>query len=266
MNISIQRSKLRKIFSRIAKEYDAYAFLQKRIGQQLLSRICQEAVDPEFILDIGMGTGWLTKRLSLLYPQSHIFGIDFAEGMVCFAARDKARYFLSIADAESLPFKTGSFELAISNLAYQWVNRLTLAFAEVRRVLKKDGRFYLTCFGKKTLVELKNSLSEALNQKPLKRIFIPNNSLPSQELIYESLLELGFTNIKINSYIEKEFFDDIFALVEWLKKIGANQLAQPTFIGKNIWEQANRIYLSNYRENTKAFASFEVIWAEGLKE
>lgn len=250
----LEKSKLRRIFSRVAKDYDIYASLQKKIAQRLVTRVCQKVLEPESVLDIGMGTGWLAKNLSLRYPQSKVFGVDFAEGMVTFASKDKGRCSFAVADAESLPFREGSFELAVSNLTYQWADNLESAFAEIFRVLRKNSRFYITCFGCNSLQELKVSLD------------IQENRLPDKELIYESLSDANFKNIKVTSYIEREFYDDIFALVRWLKKIGANRIARPPFMGRKIWEQANRVYLSNYRHNRGIFASFEVIWAEGLKE
>lgn len=262
---SVEKNRLRKIFSRIAQDYDVYASLQKRIAQRLLVYVHEEAGKPESILDIGMGTGWLTKELPLLYPNCNVFGIDFAEGMIAFASKDKGKCFLAVADAESLPFKDESFELVISNLSYQWVNNLPFAFGEILRTLRKNGRFYITCFGNNSLQELRFSFSKVLKQRAL-CLRTQDNNLPDEKLIYKSLLGANLKNIKITSYIEKETYDDLFALIRWLKNIGANQITRPFFMGQRIWEQANRFYLSNYRHNAGVFATFEVIWAEGLKQ
>ena len=66
-----------------------------------------------------------------------------------------------LADGNHLPFADDSFDILISNLAYQWARDLTQAFTEARRVLVPDGIFACTLFGYHTCQELFQSLDEA---------------------------------------------------------------------------------------------------------
>ena len=65
------------------------------------------------------------------------------------------------ADPDFVPFREGSFELAVSALALHWVGDLPGALVQFRRVLKPDGLFLAAMFGGHTLAELRAALFEA---------------------------------------------------------------------------------------------------------
>ena len=90
--------KIRKAFSDAAMQYDILAGLHKEIGRELIKKnISRENTNT--ILDVGMGTGWLTGKLSFYFPESKVVGIDFAPGMIK-AAKDSEHTFTMIqADA-----------------------------------------------------------------------------------------------------------------------------------------------------------------------
>lgn len=257
--------KLRKVFSRAARDYEAHAFIQKRIGEELLSRVAFAMRQPESILDIGMGTGWLTQRLALRYPASKIAGMDLAEGMLAFAASQKQGYSLILSDAQELPFKENSWQLVVSNAAYQWVRDLPAAFGEVMRVLKKGGLFIFNCFGQDTLKELRQSFKQALSPQVYARAF-SNGSLPAENLIHSALAKAGFKDIILTTEAHEEYYADIFALIEWLKIIGVNQVNKPLILGPRAWEKAGDFYRLNFSQDSRVFATFEIIWASAKKE
>lgn len=58
-------------------------------------------------------------------------------------------------DNARLPFEDESADIVTSNLSLHWVNNLPGLFAEVNRILKKDGAFIGSMFGGETLFELR---------------------------------------------------------------------------------------------------------------
>ncbi|MEW5758930.1 MAG: methyltransferase domain-containing protein [Candidatus Omnitrophota bacterium] len=238
---------LKRNFSKVAASYDNFAYLQKEIGLNLIKKMAASC-RPFKILDIGTGTGWLTGQLKTKFPNAKFFGIDFAEGMIVYANKKKLKCNFLVSDALGLPFKDRYFDILISNATYQLVDNYKQAFSQVRRVLKKNGIFYFSCFGSKTLVELR----QAINQG------IINFKLPRKENILSGLLDSGFKNIDIKIYSKKEYFKNAFDLVKWLKAIGANNLSKPQFFTKHIWQEINKKYLSNFSDKEKIFATFEV--------
>ncbi|MFC1704091.1 methyltransferase domain-containing protein [Candidatus Omnitrophota bacterium] len=255
----INKIKLRDAFSRSSRMYEAKAALQKEIAGELSDRINHGIKNAKSIVDIGMGTGFLTERLTHLFSNARICGLDFASGMTSFAKERSDAIRILQADAEHLPFADESFDLVVSNLTYQWVIKLEDAFKEVNRVLKKRKKFYFTCFGAKTLHELRNSFADA------EPSFDRKTHLPHQLPIEKFLYASGFKRVTVECKLQKRIFHDVFDLVGWLKDIGANYSGKTEFIGLKKWKQANNYYLSHYKSDGGIFATFEVLWVEAQK-
>ena len=93
-------------------------------------------------LDAGCGTGFLTFELS---ARGHrVTGVDFAPAMIAEARRKAAERSLAIpfeeADAEQLPFTSGSFDLVMSRHLLWTLPHPEAAIDEWIRVLRPGGR------------------------------------------------------------------------------------------------------------------------------
>ncbi len=259
MNILIQ-DKPQSSFSKAASSYEMASNLQKKIGLELLKSIPEDK-NYVSVLDVGMGTGWLTERMGIKFPNAHITGVDLAPGMILKAQSKRIGTVLQ-ADAQVLPFKDSHFDLIISNCAYQWVEKLDQAFCSSRRVLKDGGDFYFSCFGKETLRELWTSLktvSKDLILRDKRWEDIDKNH------IFNALAQSGFSDIDVYSKVVKIEFDNMFDLIRWLKTIGANQVKRKAFVGRNILNQVNDFYQNQYRNADRIYASFEIIKAKARK-
>ncbi|MCB9757594.1 MAG: methyltransferase domain-containing protein [Candidatus Omnitrophica bacterium] len=261
MILKTLNQQIRRAFSNSAVHYEVLAGMQYEIGRDLIKTL-EWSEDCQRILDVGMGTGKLTNRLSHLCPGAKIFGLDFAQGMVMQAA-EKYETFLPLqADASHLPFTNESFDAVFSNLAYQWVDNLPGAFTEARRVLKKDGKFCATLFGRQTLDEFFQALAsvESFSQK---RTHLQR--LPDQAAVREALKVAGFKDLTIKTEIIKTHFDDLQSLLQWLKLIGANRLNRDVYLGPRCLREASDYYEKEFKGRWGVVASFEVIWVKGKK-
>src|SRR5436309_12651597 len=91
--------KIRKAFSGAAMQYDVLTSLHKEIGRDLIKKVM--AIEPcRTILDVGMGTGWLTYRLYQHFPGSLVVGVDFAPGMIE-AAQNQSEDSFKIVEAHA---------------------------------------------------------------------------------------------------------------------------------------------------------------------
>lgn len=165
----IDRRKVRNAFHQGAADYDAYAAVQKRVMERMLSLLFAEGVEPARILDVGAGTGALALRLADRYPSAAITCVDLAHGMARQARDNLGRTMerlVAVADAEHLPLRDGVFDLVVSTSTFQWLTTLDRAFAEARRVLADDGLFAFALFGDGTFRELKASYRAALHSVP----------------------------------------------------------------------------------------------------
>lgn len=122
-------------------------------------------VDGCNILDVGCGEAGLWNRnFDKLKDNCQITLTDISEEMLKHAQiklGDKAsRFTFSLADVQELPFEDESFDKVIADHMIYYVRNYKRALAEIFRVLKPDGKIYLSATGKDHLQELPKLLSD----------------------------------------------------------------------------------------------------------
>lgn len=249
----------RKTFSKAASCYEKLSSLQKDIGCKLLAMV--PGGERHEILDIGMGTGWLTEKTGERFPSARLTGIDCAPGMVAEAKKKKIHTVLE-ADAQCLPCADGVFDLIISNCAYQWVEDMPKAFSEAFRVLDPDGDFCFSCFAEKTLFELRESIEKNTSVTDGR---LHHWHLLTKESIQSGLNKAGFTKVQLMSILKVEEFEDLFSLISWLKTIGANRVKRNMFVGPRMLSQANHYYQKHFPLQQGIAATFEIIFGVAQK-
>jgi len=97
----------------------------------------------DVILEIGCGTGRLTRPIARKCKT--ITGIDFSERMLSVAKKRSRRLanirYMAVDAEKRLPFRNASFDKVLAALVLNHVDKIGELFAEVHRVLKKDGVF-----------------------------------------------------------------------------------------------------------------------------
>ena len=112
------------------------------------------------ILECGGGPGWLWRNnLERIPAGCQITVSDFSDGMV---AEAKAALADSIYDfrfqtvnIEEIPFPDDGFDIVVANHMLYHVPNLQRGLAEVRRVLKPNGRFFAATNGPDHMKEIK---------------------------------------------------------------------------------------------------------------
>jgi len=127
-----------------SEEYDAWYYTDRgKYISGLEKDVLLKMIKPSAIshqpsaIDIACGTGYFTQFLGN-YCGS-IVGVDTSMEMIKYAMKNRKdsniRYL--VADAESLPFKNGSFDMSVSMTAINFFKNPVRAVTEAIRVSKK---------------------------------------------------------------------------------------------------------------------------------
>jgi SAM-dependent methyltransferase len=126
-----------------ARSAAAYEHFMGRWSRRLSGRFVEFAgiSDGERVLDVGCGTGSLTRVLLDSANVESIVGVDLAD-VYLESARQKIRdprVDFKIGDATSLPFADKSFDRAFAMLVLHFVPDGKKAVSEMRRVVRSGG-------------------------------------------------------------------------------------------------------------------------------
>ncbi len=205
-------------YDRCAKIYDSDSGIQKRLAGVLAQRVFSDGIDFNKVLDVGCGTGHLAQEMGrMASAAAHFYMCDVSFNMLR-RAEDKqqsSRYCYIQADASNLPFSDFTFELIVSNAAYQWVKDTKKAFIQARRALKPKGRFYFTIFNNNTLWQLQEVCKASKITMPAASGFV------SKAELFDFLKEAGFDSIKIETFSYEKYYKDLWELLRALKRTGA---------------------------------------------
>ena len=165
------------------------------------------------ILELGCGTGSMWKgKDDLISSCSKIVLSDISEAMVDSAKatlgeRDNIEY--KVIDIREIPYEDDTFDAVIGNMMLYHVPDLNKGLTEVRRVLKKGGRFYSATYGEHGIMEyLSKVLSEYGVEDNVSRVFTLQNG--------REILQNSFSKVKRLDYIDSLAVTNIDDMVDYI--------------------------------------------------
>lgn len=177
------------------------------------------------ILELGCGNGALwTENLSLLPEHVRICLSDISEGMLRDARRnigqEDPRFSFRAFDCAKIPFPEGSFDLVIAGHVLFYCKDLPRVCREIRRVLRPEGRFLCSTYGRGHMKEI-----SSLVQQFDSRIVL------SAEKLYEQfglengreILQPYFSHVGCLRYEDSITLDCAEPLIEYILSCHGNQ-------------------------------------------
>jgi len=130
-------------YDRLARRYDVMEFFPESLLFGRFRRNLFAMVKGDTLLEIGVGTG---KNLPYYPPHMRITAIDFSEEMMKKAEQRgkklQTKVDFQIMDIESLGFENDRFDAVAATFVFCSVPDPLKGLAEVKRVLKSEGKFY----------------------------------------------------------------------------------------------------------------------------
>lgn len=176
---------LRLRFDVSADTYEARASVQNTVAERLIAWLpAPETV--RRVLEIGCGTGLLTRRLAARYPGARVEALDHSPRMVEAARRLCPG--VSWHTTDLLAFDGGArYDLIASNCSLHWIDPLAAGFRKLRGLLAPGGRLVFSIMLDGTLGELRAVRMQAVPSKP------PAGRLPTASETQDSLTSSGWT-------------------------------------------------------------------------
>jgi SAM-dependent methyltransferase len=244
--VLFDRALLRRRQSRALKD-GAATFLLDRIAEEMEERL--RAVLREFKDAADIGTPGDQVQRALAGRVGHVVRIDLPE-----------------LESEPLALAPMSLDLAVSALAFQFVNDLPGALAQIRRALKPDGLLQAAMIGGDTLTELRQSFAAAEAEceggvSPRVAPFADLRDVGA--LLQRAGFALPVTDV---DRIEVRY-DSAVALMQDLRRMGATNVLverRRTPTRRATLLRTAQIYGERFADpDGRIRATFDVIWLSG---
>lgn len=221
------KAKVARGFSRAAGSYDHYATLQSRVASALYAKL-PEAAFRQPILDLGCGTGALSRLCARDGYNTPIFALDIAEKMCA-----QAGGLPLVADMEALPIDAATIPTIYSSMALQWAENSQAALNECRRVLKKQGVLMAS-------IVLPGSLKEVAAAFGPARL----NRLYSAVEWQDFCAEAGFGHVEWSEASIVQHYPNLESVLASIRRIGASRKARVTPLTRSQLAHARAHYPS----------------------
>jgi len=146
--MQMSKKQLKNIWGQVPPDYYYSLNLGQRLWHDtkwdvLKKLMTQDNFEPKTILEIGCAAGHLTKFTQDLFPKAKVWGIDIYKPAIIEAKMRYPEINFQVADAHKLPFNKNYFDLVLCSETIEHVLEPAKMLAEIKRVLKTDGRVVL---------------------------------------------------------------------------------------------------------------------------
>jgi SAM-dependent methyltransferase len=189
----------------IPENYDRYlaSFLFEPFAADLAGRI--EVQAGSHLLELACGTGILTRRLANHLPTSaELITTDINEDMLAFAQEKitAPNILWDTVDMTAIPYADDLFDIVFCQFGLMFASDKSRAFAEIHRVLRKDGVLLFNVWADKAdnpVWRINNSLIRSLFPDiPLNPDLGPF-SLAVESISISLLHQAGFADVRQDS-------------------------------------------------------------------
>ena len=241
----IDKGQLAVHFGRRVHSYDEATPVQAQMAATLVGMAVAHLADRPVtrVLELGCGTGRMTRQLGSVYPQARITAVDISPEMIGHARTALANVDFRVADAEvHLLHDRSDYDLIVSNAAAQWFEDAATTFARARARLSPGGLLAFATFGDQTFRELRRAFELAYAATGLAAVehVVPMRSAEAWRR--------EFPDADIVERITTKVFPDVTAFLRSVQEAGAvNSLSGRRFLSRAVLRAMIERYTELYR-------------------
>lgn len=209
-----------KNFGNSASVYHQEAAIQKKVANGLISslRPWKDIIPPGPALEVGCGTGFLTKLMIDEFPAKEFVITDASAQMLNFTKErigEASNRFYEVLDVDHIDESEERYSIIVCNFAAQWFSDTAIGLEKLSKMLLPGG-LLLTAFpGNQSFKEWYECCLE---------LGLPYtaNTLPDVE---EIVIKLSLGPLQID-YYENDLYQEFESSMEFfkhLKRIGASE-------------------------------------------
>ncbi|RZI47571.1 methyltransferase domain-containing protein [Rickettsiales endosymbiont of Peranema trichophorum] len=238
------KERIKSRFDAASTSYDLVGHVQRESAAFLLEivRELDAAFYPKTILDLGTGTGYVTKLLMKHYSDSLYTLNDISPKMIEIVQRkfrDNSRLSFCTGDMERLQF--AKHQLIVSNLAFQWVGDL---YGSITKFTNKADVFAFSCLLDGTFQEWNDILTGYGVNSGIK-------SYPKLQRIRQFCSDFDTRYLALKTRDVKVKFQNAHDFIRYLKALGAT--ATDTTIPTSTLRMLMRKYCNELEISYKIF-------------
>lgn len=150
-NMIVKKDAIKSSFSRAATTYNKNATVQASVARELAQMLANIATHTDNILEIGTGSGLLTKELATLYPSSALTLVDITD----IENSLPGEHVKADGEVWIKTQKDNSYSAVTAASTIQWFNSPDGFLNEALRVIAPGGIVAVSVYGIRTFEEIK---------------------------------------------------------------------------------------------------------------
>lgn len=234
---------IKKQFEKSFNSYDQNAVVQKLMAEKLVKNLSSIKTDFNSVLELGCGTGILTKELVKKIKFKAYCANDLVEKSKKYVTEiiPNSEFFCGNA----LKIKSAKKQdLIVSNAMFQWFNNLNNICSHCKKQLNSDGILAFSTFSDKNFNEIRDLTGISLEYKTFEEI--------------KEIVNKNFEILHAEEFEQTLKFNNPLELLAHMKNTGVNSLTTQHWTFKEVKDFCDK-YKEKYPEITLTYSPVIVV-------
>lgn len=234
---------IKKQFEKSFDLYEQNAVVQKLMAEKLVNNLSGVRKQFDTVLELGCGTGVLTKEFVKKFRFSEYYANDLVEKSKIYIKEilPDATFFYGNA-LKIKPKK--KVDLIVSNAMFQWFNSLKSVAGYCNKLLENDGILAFSTFSDKNFQEIKSLTGLSLDYKSFESI--------------QDEFKNDFEILYAEEFQKKLMFSNPLELLAHMKNTGVNSLMAQRWTFKQVKEFCDK-YKEKYPDISLTYSPVIIV-------